>query len=73
MLIEKVSCPKGCHDSILTSKTKVIDVEPQNNLLLEGGKNVIEAARKAITSYTCQCCGTMFEIVKPSDNKKILL
>ncbi len=72
MLIEKLICPKGCEKSNFTVDENVIN-ENTNNLSLEGGRSNRSRRinKKKSTSYTCNCCGTTFEI-KENESKVIL-
>lgn len=58
MLINKINCPRGCKNSMFMESTKVLN-EGNSNLLLEGGG--IHGS-VVVKSYTCQCCGTSFDM-----------
>lgn len=65
-LIQRVSCPIGCKNSIITETVKVIS-KKANNLLVETSTS----PSVRIKVYTCQCCGNTFEMAQ-HPGKKVL-
>lgn len=65
-LITKMRCPMGCVNPIFTQSTRI--VQENSNLILEGATTV------KINSYTCQCCGSKFDLreSKSSNGRMIL-
>ena len=59
MLIERKKCPNGCENSTLNESVKYIN-NPNSNLLLETASSV--GSKIKVKSYTCSCCGVVFEI-----------
>ena len=66
-LINRITCPMGCNNSLFTETTKIVN-ENKTPLLLESDRN----QKIIIKTYTCNCCGNTFEMKKPTSNKFLL-
>lgn len=64
MLIQKLSCPFGCQNSIFAESTRTV-VAPNSNLLFDAQRQTVPKAEK-VKVYQCQCCGNTFETHQPT-------
>jgi len=64
MLLERVNCPFGCVNSIMSESVKRVSVGG-SNLLLDSTKSQ-PALTEMIKVYNCSCCGRSFESHQPS-------
>jgi hypothetical protein len=64
MLIQKIQCPNGCQNAVITESVKIVKSQNEN-LLLEHGQSYC----KKVKVCTCDCCKAIFEIsVQDSGN-----
>ena len=70
MLIEKINCPYGCINSVMTETTRKV-LTGNSNLLLDSSKSQGTLA-EIIKVYSCTCCGRSFESKQPTDGKMVM-
>jgi hypothetical protein len=66
MLIQKLSCPFGCKNSIFAESTRTV-ASPNSNLLFDAQRQAAPTVEK-VKVYQCQCCGNTFETHAPATN-----
>lgn len=60
MILQKMHCPYGCQNSVLSESTKTIS-NPNQNLLLDDNRQ-FGSNTKTVKVYTCNCCSHTFEV-----------
>lgn len=66
MLINKLKCPFGCEDAIIS---ETVNQKINSNLLLDS--TVVR--KKNDKAYVCNCCGNIFETIKLNNKNKQVL
>ncbi len=70
MLIEKVSCPYGCVNSVMSESTRRVTTG-KSNLLLDSSKSE-SPITEIVKVYSCNCCGRSFESHQPSNGRIVI-
>lgn len=70
MLIERVTCPYGCANSVMLESTKTITTGT-SNLLLDSVKSQTPTT-ETVKVYSCSCCGRGFESHQPATGKIVI-
>jgi hypothetical protein len=70
MLIERVSCPFGCVNSVMLESTKTV-ASGNSNLLLDSTKSAPQVT-EIVKVYSCNCCGRSFESKQQNEGKTVI-
>lgn len=70
MLIERVNCPFGCHNSTMVESIKRV-ITGNSNLLLDATKSESNIT-EIVKVYSCSCCGRSFESHEPSNGRMVI-
>lgn len=71
MLLQKLHCPHGCQNSVLTESVKTITIGNSNLLLDNHPAGNIPQTEK-VRVFTCSCCGNSFETHQRPSEKNVL-
>jgi hypothetical protein len=72
MLIERIRCPYGCENSIMTESKKQIVTGSLNLLLDSMGQSNPVATTNIVSEFTCSCCGKTISETKKRDSRMVL-
>lgn len=70
MLLEKINCPFGCQNSVMSESTKKV-FAGSSNLLLDSSKSNTSIT-EIVKVYSCNCCGRSFESKQQSEGKTVI-
>lgn len=73
MLLQRLKCPQGCANSVLTESRKTVSTGPSNLLLDNNHDGITPQKTEVIKVYTCQCCGNSFEMHENKSDSRMVL